>query len=219
MKLFKTEKDMAEVVVNHLIENHLDVYQEVDTKPIGGVIDIVAKQNNIIWCIECKLSLGLNVIQQAFNHTKYSNYTSIAVPCIKYRNSKIIYEILKKFNIGIMLVSYDDIYEPIRAKLVRHAYTKKYLKRLDPIQKKICNAGSKGGGYYTKFKSTKIQLIRYVKNNPGCTIQDAINNINHHYLAISTAKSSLMYWINQGIINEIEIKKNGKRNECYIKSI
>ena len=97
---FKSEVKLAEKVIEYLQDLKWEVYQEVTIH--GQIADIVAIQNGLIWIIECKKSLSLDVIAQAEHWTHYANYVSVAVPKT-YRNNngrQFAYKVLKQYGIG-----------------------------------------------------------------------------------------------------------------------
>lgn len=78
-----SEQALARAAVAYLHDHHWDVYQEVRYEPAHGVADIVAVQGKIVCVVECKASLSLDVIAQAWRWTSFAHYTWIAVPKAK----------------------------------------------------------------------------------------------------------------------------------------
>ena len=71
------ETEIAAAVVRWLVDMEWTVYQEVS---LGGrVIDLVATRGPLVWAIECKVSLGLAVLEQAYGLLGYAHYVSVAV--------------------------------------------------------------------------------------------------------------------------------------------
>lgn len=226
---FKTEAELAKVIVQYLKDMQWEVYQEVQIASFGSIADIVAVQNNLIWVLECKLSLGLNVIAQAENWINYSNYVSIVVPPRKNcsKSQHIVKNILEHYGIGQYEVSkgYDEeksIVECVAPRLNRKASTDYIKRNLREEQKYWAPAGNADKLRYTPFQHTKSQVIRFVGENPKCTFKELILNIKHHYSSDKTAISSLRQWIIKGIIPELILKSSkGKYrisiNKKYIK--
>jgi len=83
MKLRKpsSEQDMAAKVVAWLKEDLQtpDVYQEVEVRGVG-IADIVAVLDRVLWVIEAKLTLSLQVIYQARRWKGMTHCVSVAVP-------------------------------------------------------------------------------------------------------------------------------------------
>jgi len=201
MRLFDTEADLAAILVKHLKELKWTVYQEVDLKPLGGIADIIATQNNLLWVIEAKLNFGLSVIAQTERHIGYANYVSILTPA----RTSTHYKILKLLGIGHIQIGCDHYAsETVRPKLNRKK-AESYKKKLCPEQLTHGMAGTASGDRFSPFKRTVGEIKSYISLNPGCSIKQAIENVDHHYSSFISAKSSILYWIKSGIIEDIEI--------------
>lgn len=73
------ETDVAAAVVAWLSDMGWDVYQEVSLGNGGRTVDLVARSGAILWAIECKVSLGLAVLEQAHDLLPYAHLVSVAV--------------------------------------------------------------------------------------------------------------------------------------------
>lgn len=206
-----SEVDLAQAVINTLREWKWEIYQEVVGH--GGRCDIVAKQKNIIWAIECKNSFGFQVLDQAYNWIRNgsAHYVSIAVPWKSITNNKIGKKICLDYGIGVLYVSSsnsDNVQEIIQPKLRRKIAIPF---RLCDDQKIIKSAGSTGGGYWTPFRQTVNRLISLVERKPGIEFNKLIKELDHHYSSLSSAKSCLRNFIGTNVIPELIIKEvNGK---------
>lgn len=198
----KTETELAALVCSALSEWKWDIYQEVIDSP--GRCDIVAKRENILWAIECKLSFGLPVIAQAYRWMNRANYVSIAVKSSP--GGGIGRKFCKDYGIGI-LAGRHEIVEIVRPKLHRKIKPIKLVEE----QKTWGQAGTNGGNYYTPFKSTVSKLVAAVKANPGIEFNQLIKMIDHHYRTFSTAKSCLRGFIDTEVIPGIEAKIVNKK--------
>lgn len=190
------ETELAKIVIDKLHDWHWEVYQEVIYSQ--GRADIVAVNGKLRWGIECKTSLGMAVIEQAFSLKNYCHYTSVATPISKSRLSDVI---CRHFGIGILVVYpvREECQENLKPKLNR----KPLKMALYEAQKTYCEAGSSQGGHWTKFKGTKDHLIEYVRRHPGAKFDDVIKQIDHHYSSLSTAKSCLRGFIGTSVIPEL----------------
>ncbi len=223
---FKSEVELAKVIIQYLKEMGWEIYQEVQISSGGNIADIVAKQGNLIWILECKLSLSLYLIAQAKEWKNFGHYVSIVTPT--KRGSKSFYiaeDILKHYGIGHFEVSdygYNkefSIYQRSSPRLNRKAMVHHVKKYLTDTQKDWgAEAGNANKLRYTPFQDTKRQLIQTVKDYPGLTIKELIDSINHHYSSDKNAKSSILQWIHKGIINELELKMEGRSYKVYLKN-
>lgn len=222
---FKKETELAKRVVNYLQDLKWDVYQEVQLFQYGNIADIVAIQNKIVWVIECKLSFSLNLIAQATTHKTFANYISIAIPEVykrQYKSRNIKQEILSYYGLGCLIVNplsanyYFGVSEDCKPKFNRKASTKYYLDCLCEKHKTWAKAGNAEGLRYTPFQDTVKQFKNYINKNPGCSLKEAIESINHHYHSDSTAKGNILQWIHKGIIKGIKLNLEKGKYKLYI---
>lgn len=214
--LYKTETELAKEIITYLHQMDWEIYKEVQFLQYGNVADIVATQNNLVWILECKLSLSLSLIAQAERWKFLANYISIVVPIRKHNSAnRIIREILKHYGIGCYEVGSDFITEWVSPRLQRKAFTKHIKDCLVEEQKFWAEAGNATGKRYTPFQDTKEQLLRMVKEKPGLPMKDLIAKIQHHYCSDKTACSCILQWIHKGIITGIELRQEGRRYLCY----
>jgi hypothetical protein len=54
-----------------------------------------------------------------------------------------------------------------------------------------------------------------VRSNPGVTLQDAVDAIEHHYAHARSARSSLGHWLRRGKIKGVEARLNGRVLELH----
>lgn len=205
-KVFKTEKELAKAMVEYLSNNEYEVWQEVRFGHRGNAIhDIVTVKNNQIHIIECKLTLGLPVIEQAYNGLRNCHYMHVCTP----RPKKDLFKrtVCNQFGIGVF---YIDAYEKqqgnktvftnevskvvtptVQLKLpTRLAKNLEYLKT---VPKSFCEAGGKDGGYYTPYKATIQKVKEIITQFPGITLSSLISELGtaHHYASKQSARSSL----------------------------
>ena len=217
---FNNEQELAARVIEYLKEDHWDIYQEVVCP--GGVADIVAVRGNLKWVIECKLSVSMTLLGQAIERQPYFHYTSIAIPNTRRDNAsyRFIHQFLRWKGIGLFEVNppcYHEVmnYARLEPKLFRKAKTD--VIKLYEEQKDMVGAGACHGGYFTPFKRTCRNVQEVVKKEPGITLKELINKADHHYSSNSTAKQSIRYYIEIGVIDGIEMKKDGKFLRFYPK--
>lgn len=188
MKNFHTEKELAKAVVSWLQEQHWDVWQEVQFHTYGATNDIYAMYGKISWAIECKLTLNLKVIEQAYRSRAVIK--SIAIP---HRNSNSFGEkICKDYGIGVISVtSIGNVnYSPGRLNRGFYKNSEQTIEFLKKVPKEFCEAGSKNG-HWTPYKATIEQCKSFIRKNSGCSISDIMKHIDHHYNSDSTAKACI----------------------------
>lgn len=232
------ETDLARKMIEYFNDYPFDIYQEVPL--YGKYIDIVVRSDNIIHSIECKMGLGFEVIAQARYRKQFSHYTSICVPIeTKKRKRKrnryglneyaqwyhttvtdgrhTAIDYLKYLGIGLYLYNpiNESIHEELKPKLFRKALSDHVIKNLFEQQKTYADAGSASAKRYTPFRNTVTNLERYVKEHPGVLFGEAIESIDTHYKALSTAKSALSKWIQNGVIKTIRIEYDGRHMHLY----
>lgn len=211
--LKRSEVDVAKQVICWLKDYHWEVYQEVKFKFSGGVADIVAVQNNLVWIIEVKNNLGLKVIEQADRWKYLANYVSIAVP--GGHSNTFADNILKWKKIGSIIVNQSECYEHIRPFLNRKALTDKVKEGLKEQHKTYAEAGNNKGRYWSPFKETCRQIVLAVMREDGILLKDLIDKIDHHYHTPSSAKSSILEWTKRGYIHGIEVRLENNRYRFY----
>jgi Holliday junction resolvase len=72
-------------VIDWFTERGWDVYQEVQIQSGYPVADIVAVMGLRVWVVECKTTLTLDLMAQAFHWQRYAHWVSVAVPETKRR--------------------------------------------------------------------------------------------------------------------------------------
>jgi len=201
-----SETEVAAPIVTYLQEHHWEVFQEVRFGGPGEpVADIVGRLQSpsgltLIWVIEAKTSLNIDLLSQAVAWIRHANFVSIVTPNVRqsYRARDLIEWILSYHGIGRFTYGqYGSTHEAIPTSL--HRLPKKTIQRWDKYlavaRKGTAPAGSAHGGYGTPFKETCRHLLHYVTYHPGCGLKEAIEAIPHHYSRHSTAVSSIRHWL------------------------
>ena len=173
------ETELAEPVISWLSEQKWNVYQEVEFKGHSGIADIVAERHGIIWIIETKTAMTLDVLYQACRWPVH--FRSVAVPSPK-RSYERHYDVAKYYyQVGVIEVDRSEIYndgwfvkEKISPKFFmnNHRVARNMSSQLTDLHKTFSKAGSKGGSHLTPYKLTMLEIRSAITNNPGCTIQD-----------------------------------------------
>lgn len=219
--MFTKETDLAKEVICWLKDQQWEVYQEVGTGYGNPVCDIVAVQNNIVWALECKLSASLALLKSANNWCGwYANYVSVVVPEVNRKNRDVrgMFERYARHDgIGVVRVGTNHIWETVRPRLWRCKGKGIYGLRhyLVEAQKTMCEAGSKGGGHWTSFRQTCINMERVVRDNPGITMKELMGKVEHHYRSSSTARSCILKWLQDSKIPGVRFEKQGRAFMLY----
>ena len=199
-----SEKALAKVCVDWLLEQDYEVYQEVQFSGRGGkVADIVAVRGPVFHIIECKTSLSTVVMQQA-SEWKVP-FRSICVPAgrsgTQSKSRWIATKLAKNyFKVGVIEVTknYKGVFEYPRRK-INSPFLREYQKRseklrklLKPEHKFYAQAGDDKRQHWTVYKSTIRDVKKFIKYHPKCTIKEIMLSCETHY-ASKSAKYSLAY--------------------------
>ena len=194
---------MAAHVVGWLRTHGWDVFEEIQH------IDIVARRSDgFLWCIECKLSMGLQVLQQADHHRHYADAVSVAVPGERRsRGSYFGLHVARTLGIGVIevrspkqgwdqLVSNTvpprDLTVPGERRFFHQRRRSVIESCLTPEAQEAGNhAGQANTGGWSPFRQTVHRLLAFVKANPHPTLKEAVDGIAHHYGSPASARSSL----------------------------
>lgn len=182
-----------------------EVYKEVPVA--GSIVDFVAATDLIKIAVEVKLEFGLKVIEQAFYHRTYFNYSYVAVPKAKRGHSRhFIYKICRDLEIGVLEYNEisDEILEAVKPKLNRR---KSKVKLLDYMKESV--AGSQYDRI-TAFSNTIREIVNYLKRRQDGEKMDVVlNSVNFHWNTLSSAKSCIYQWCRKGVITEFRLE-NGR---------
>jgi len=211
-----SEKELAAILVGWLQAQEWEVYQEVQCDVAGGgVCDIVAVRHGIIWAIECKMTLSLGLIGQAYRWKSYANYVSVCIPEAKGSRCRFTTKVMADYEIGSLVVNQEDRYWTDRITVFNRSLNRHISQSLKESlrdeQKTWAMAGNADGKKFTPFQNTKSQIQSYVKRRGSVLFKDLINDIEHHYSSDVSAKVSLKHWIEKGVIYGIRLRKEGKK--------
>jgi len=213
-KKFKTESELAAVIVEWLAAQGWDVHQEVQFGRAGIRADIAARRGSLTWVVETKLSLSLNLLEQASEWEAWTNFISVAVPHSMHRKRGLfLAKVLDLTGIGLLNVrgkSAEHDVEVHRAPRLNRKIIKRRLLEILEVHENYTKAGSPDGGYWTPFRSTTRELRRFVEKNPGCTMKQAVDGIKHHYCRDTTAVACLRGYLRDGVIKGIRLEENGR---------
>ncbi len=224
----KTEQELAGKLVKWLKDQHWDVYQEVQMHQGGNIADIVAAQGPLLWVIECKKTMSLELLGQALEWRKYSNFTSVCIPYASRRYSKgrtAAKHLLKSNGIGLIEIREEktgykhatDVDVSIRPAL-RRSISPSLKKSLNEKQKTYARAGNANGRRWTPFQQTCVEINKIVKRRPGITLKDLVDALpQHHYASDKTARSTIGRYAQAetSIIKGVTGRKEGRVIKLY----
>jgi len=199
----ESEASIALKFIKYFEDNNYEVYKEVGVW--GNIIDFVAVSGCIKIAVEVKTSLNFKVIEQAYRNLKYFNYSYIAVPL---SHNHFAEKICKDYGIGILyLMRGGDrfgsmILEDVKPKLNR---------KRSPV--KLCEymknsvAGSQNNRI-TPFRNTITEIVHFLEcNGRKYDFKKCMDNVQHHYNTISSAKANIYQWCKNGVITEFSVEK------------
>lgn len=202
------ETELGPPVIDWLTERGWDVYQEV-TGPSGRA-DIVATCGRLVCVVELKKSLGLDVLEQGSRWTRYAHLVWVGIPYPRRSDAHgFACKVAEWRGFGVLHIGTDSVKEAKSAPLNRRPLDG-LRGNLNPAQKTMAPAGTSRGGYWTPFKGTCQRLADYVGDNPGCSIRDAVEHIEHHYSSGSGARAHLTSLIEKGAVPGVVLRRDGK---------
>jgi hypothetical protein len=214
---FDSEESLAAHVVGWLEQDNWDVYQEVPLQSAGACPDIIAVQGKVTWIIECKLTFGLAVLEQAWGWKLYAHFRSVAVPW-PVRN-KFACDVAGQYGIGVITVQscYEGVVisQSMKPAFFRRAASHLVLPQLKPGHKTHAQAGTAHGGRYTKFRATCEAIRAAVERDPGITMKELLDRVKTHYASAATARATLPRRIEDNLVPGVKIHRQGRLIELY----
>jgi hypothetical protein len=197
-----TEQELAARVVAGLEAGGATVYQEVTM--YRQICDIVAVQGPVIHAVECKRSVTLHLLDQAYRWISYAHYVSIVAPSTGLRNRKIVRAFLRTYGIGWLYPATWGGPFHIFLPPALHRNIRSDLKdALSEGHRTHAPAGTAQGGRYTPWRATTERLVQLVRSTPGIRIKDAVEAIDHHYASAASARNALAKQIRNGLIPQL----------------
>ncbi len=201
-KIGTAETDLAAAVVAWLkspMKRYEKVYQEVNGGT--GTADLVVPHaDGYAWVIECKRTLGLAVMAQAYAWQDDHKHVSVAAFKTKKRDEgrDFARKVCADYGIGVIEVDeYGTCFErttPVDRR--RRQRIGDILQKCRPEHENFCPAGSQHGAY-TPFKATILAVRELLKQDKFkvATVDQIVDNIKHHYKCRSAARRGLLNWL------------------------
>lgn len=209
------EQVLARHVVTWLQAQHWDVYEEVKiNRWKHGIADIVAVREPLVWVIECKRSLTMAVLAQAFRWKALKRSIAVLRPATDRKSScrDFSHRVCSEFGIGLIEVGRTgQVYETITAPITRgfRQESEWIRETVNEGHQRSAKAGSSRGGFWTPYKDTMRQVRVVVSNHPGCTLTDIMSYLDaHHYHTDAAARTciarALDEWESWCVVDESE---------------
>lgn len=214
-----TETELAAAVCKYLEDLQFEVFKEVQCEYGGPIVDIVARRGRLLWAVECKTQLNATVCAQAERHLRDANLVSIAVPTSRNRTNYVVKSWLERTakdqGIGIIQVDRWEWQDPADRLIVEESARPKFRRKrsrmlektLHEGHKNYAEAGNAEGLRWSPFKATCDKVLSFVKRNPGCTVAELIEEIDHHYRSVTSAKQSIVKWARLGKVPGVRVEE------------
>jgi hypothetical protein len=212
-----TEAELAEPVVAWIADMGWTVYQEVMLSP-GDTrrADIVATSGRIVWVIEVKRSLSLDLLAQGLDWKPWAHRVSLAYPAARVSRARQ-YAALAARSDGLGLLAVQGPVFTYQAAIVREVSGPKLNRRpLEGLRAALCEehktfaaAGSADGHYWSPFRATCEVILAAVQASPGLTVREVIDRVDHHYKTPASARGSVYRWASEGKIPGVEVRRDG----------
>lgn len=193
-----TEMKLAAHVIRWLHKkNYEKVYQEVAYG--GGTADLVVDRDGRGWVIECKKSLSMAVMGQAYDWQAEHAYVSVAVKKAQKRDSGRNFARAMCRHFGIGLIEVDrfgyahEVVEPNDQRRKKNVIGD-ILQSCRPEHLDFCPAGSQHGAF-TAFKGTIADVKKFLGTNGPADVATIVANVKHHYRCASAARRNLAKWL------------------------
>lgn len=219
---FETEAAFARLVVAWLAGQDFDVYQEVQIARYTRRADIVATRGPLVVVVECKMSLGLALIEQAAFWTQMSHMTYVAVPLnyVPFRSDRgrfgFACKVARRFGLGVLTCHAED---PFAEMLVRESERPEFRRRVDANylrerlaaeHKTFAEAGNANGKFWTPFQATSKAVADYARAHPGVRLKDVVDNVKTHYSTPATARACIVKWATDGKMPGVRLERDGR---------
>jgi hypothetical protein len=215
------ETDVGAAVVALLCERGFEVYQEV-LCAWGSCCDIVATRGPLLVAVECKVSLTYEVMHQALRWVPYAHHSYVAVGIGPYGIDRLAHRLLEDLGLGCIGVrdgrtvvggvgGAEALVDPRWNRRVED----RLRRQLREEQKTFAPAGSSSAARWSPFKGTVRDLQAYVRAHPGCSMKEAVAGIKHHYPHDRGARSALVHYIDEGVIDGVRVEREGRAIRLY----
>ena len=165
---------------------------------------MVAVKGDEYIVIETKMSMNMTLLEQGYYWKDKAHKVYICIPS-KRKLNKFALQICRDFGIGLYIYRKKELVMINDSSVCNDPNLPKIHE-----QQKDSIAGSNGGGFITPFKLTRGKLVKYIEENGECSLHNAMDNIDHHYGSLNSAKSSIHKMIKTNVIEELSMFKKGR---------
>lgn len=206
-----SEQTLAAAVAGYLEAQGFEVFEEVTLSAEhkrhaeGGVLgdaraDLVGRRGSEIIVVECKRAITFELLGQARRWRPFADHVAIAIACGKRSPGRL--EALRAAEVlyGLGVFELGPYGLKVHARPVHFAprQSEALAESLRPEQRRTGLAGTNRGGHHTSYKATCEKVRAFVADNPGCTLEEVVAGISHHYGSRKSALSSLRLRIRGG---------------------
>lgn len=173
------ESDLGAQLALWLERQDWSVYPEAQLKTRGPRADIIATQSPLVWCIEIKQTVSLQLLEQAYRWLELGALqVSIAVPEITrrkagkhYWHSRVVDDFLRQHGIGLLFIG-ENISQPIKPKIHRYNYerSKRIIEHLDPRMKAYTPGNTAEAGYSSASSRVLEDALATIHKYPGISL-------------------------------------------------
>lgn len=192
-----TEVDIAAEGREFLASHGLDVAQEVsldrairrDHPIIGDArADLTGKSDEEFVIAECKRDLSFDLLDQAEKWIGYANRVWLVVPHVRPSGSRLMaLRVARDFlGFGVAEVG-DGGVVVLAAPRWRASFDDALLRSIRPEHRDFTPAGASGGAHFSAYHGTEAALAAFVATKEGCTLEEAVDGIKHHYRSRASA--------------------------------
>ena len=219
-----SEVELGQILVPWLREEGWTVYQEVQCGRSEAIADVVATSGPIVWVLEIKRVLGLDVIAQASNWLGRAHRISVVVPRFMSSRSGSIRardfarQVLRWKGLGLIEICQwtggtAEVRDQSPAPLHRRADVELILARLHPEQQDFAPAGNADGRRFvwSPFRQTCREVTRAVQRTPGIAMKVLVDGIEHHYASDKGARAHLATWIRANKVPGVMLRQDGRK--------
>ena len=232
----RTEAEIARVVMDSMLEQGWDCYPEVEL-PYGGRADIVGVRpfpfcpnRQCVHIVECKTSWTLSLLSQGVDRCAFAHYVTLAAPTsytkLGYPSTPSAFYMRLCREHGLGLVKFEksadlaiDDLKSQAPRLVRHKEHKflggpaRLIDSLHEDMKRYAPGTQPSAGYSTTFRRTMDRCEKYVRDNPGCTVKEIVQVVEHHYARDAGFKQGILKWLWKR--DGIDARKEGRCIRFY----